>query len=129
MKKMSIVVLVMSLLLFVGCSSVQIPPAGAQEGPIAGVLSRDLDTTAALAKKYGAPEIAQCATYLHDAVAGSSALLAEKTDGLISLSVKLYLLKQQGIKGEDSFKQQCGTFAAGLLLELGKNARPGFGLR
>ena len=129
MKRMSMVVSAVGFILLVGCSSVQIPPLGAQEGPIAGVLSRDLDTTAALAKKYGAPEIAQCATYLHDAVAGSSALLAEKTDGLISLSVKLYLLKQQGVKGEDAFRKSCGEFAAGLLLELGKNARPGFGLR
>ena len=96
---------------------------GPVERMATGILVKDLTRAEEMAAKYGKPDIASCAKHLREAVAGKEARLAEDSDGLLSLALKLYLLKEGAAGSEEEFKKQCGPFAAGLLMEIGKNAR------
>ncbi len=85
------------------------------------VLSRvdkDLEVTVALAEKYGKEDLAKCAIYLRGALAGKRELLKEETGGIISAVLKIKLLREFALKDEESFKAECGAFAADLLLEI-----------
>ncbi len=85
------------------------------------VLSRvdkDLEVTVALAEKYGKEDLAQCAKYLRGALAGKRELLKEETSGIISAVLKIKLLREFALQDEESFKAECGAFAADLLLEI-----------
>ena len=91
-------------------------------------LDLDVKRAGELGAKYGAPEIAQCANWLDGALGGQTGLLQEPTAGLISSAIKLYLLKNQVSANEAAFKANCGAFAAGVMIEVGKqglSALPG----
>jgi hypothetical protein len=78
-----------------------------------------------IATKYNAPEIATCLHFVQGAFTQSNTLMSEDTNGLLSLSVKLYLLKKQtsgNQAAEQEFKDKCGSVAAGLMLEAAKSA-------
>lgn len=98
-----------------GCSAVQ--------GKVAELTSNDLQRTMELAEKYGKPGVASCASFLKAAIDGDAALAKEDTAGLISLAFKLYLLQDSKPVAEEQFKQQCGSVAAGLLIQAGKSLR------
>lgn len=73
----------------------------------------------------GKPDIAKCVGYLSEEVARTDALLAEKVSGIVSLSLKAYLLREmiQAKSGEEKLKSECGAFSAGLLLEVARGVR------
>ena len=109
--------LLLSTALLGGCA------AGPVQRLVSGIVVKDLTRAEEMANKYGKPDIASCAKHLREAVGGREALLAEDSDGLLSLALKFYLLKEGAAGSEQEFKKQCGPFAVGLLLEIGKNAR------
>jgi len=93
----------------------------AVETKVVGIVGNDLQSTVDIAEKYGKPEIATCAKFLKQSIDGDTALAKEDTKGLISLALKLYLLQESKPAAEEEFKKQCGTVAAGLLLQAGKS--------
>ena len=119
MKKL--IVLLLSLLL-VSCSAL-----GER---ITNRLSVDLTRTAEIATKANEPGIAKCAIYFNEALSDSTGALSEPTEGLISLAIKAYLLRKRNPEREAAFKRECGEFATGVLIELGRaaiSAAPGPG--
>jgi hypothetical protein len=91
------------------------------ESKVAGLVSNDLQRTAELASKYGQPSIANCANYLNSAINGHQELAKEDTSGVISYALRSYLHSRLTDGNEEAFKQNCGPFAAGLMLHMGKN--------
>jgi len=87
------------------------------------LVSRDLVRTKEMAETHGLPATAQCTTYLVEALEGRESLLSEDVDGLISLALKAYLLKNISQDAEAKFVKECGELAAKLLLEVGRAVR------
>jgi len=87
------------------------------------VVGGDLDKTIYLAEKYGKPQVAKCASYLRQALDKDMALMAEDTDGLISLAFKYYLMQESSPEAEEAFKRECSEVAIGILLQARKVIR------
>ena len=95
---------------------------------VADIIVTDATRGAELANKYGAPEVASCLQFVSESFAADDKLLSEDTSGLLSLTVKLYLLRKQAGDNavrEQAFKEKCGPVTAGLMLEMLKQARSG----
>ena len=92
---------------------------------IGNFIVADAKRSEAIATKYGAPEIATCMQFVETAFTQSNDLISEPTNGLLSFTTKLYLLKKQAsgnAAAEQAFKDKCGAVAAGLMLEAAKSA-------
>lgn len=115
---MNRIVLLIGLCLLLGVNA-----CGLVTKPIAAYTVRDLTRVQEMAETYGPPEVAVCAAYLQEAIAGKQQLLDEDVDGLLSLAFKAYLLREGVAVAEQQFKDNCGPFAAGLMLEAAKATR------
>lgn len=118
--KSVILFIVLAIFILSGCS---VTGGGPISQGVGDFIGKDAHRGAEIAAKYGAPEIATCLTFVEQSVTQSNALVTEDTNGVLSLSVKLYLLAQQlrgNQQAEAEFKSKCGAVAAGLLLEVAK---------
>lgn len=108
-------------------------------GKVAEIAKNDFNRTVELADKYGKPEVKKCFTFLVTALedieadrAKLDALLAEDTEGLASLGLKLFLLKeaQEGLNNparraqfEQNFDTNCDKIAGRVFIEIFRDAR------
>lgn len=106
---------------------------------IVEVARQDFKRTVELADKYGKPEVKKCFTFLNAALDGLDAnqatldaLLAENTEGVASLALKLVLIKEQlqslndpAVQAafEKDFKTYCSAMAGDMFLAIMKDAR------
>ena len=130
-KRIGIALGIFTLAFAIGCGQVVTQ--------IKGVVADDLTRTTELATTYGKPEVAQCAVFLNTVLksqdsteAKIDALLAEKTDGLISATFKAYLLAELVKSLNDpafqaqlqkDFDTNCKAVAGQLFINLVRDAR------
>lgn len=103
------------------------------------IVREDFKRTGELAETYGKPEVKKCVAFLTVALddidmsqAALEALLAEKTEGIVSITLKGVLIKEalQALNDpakqaafEAEFKVNCETMAGDMLLGMLKDAR------
>lgn len=105
----------LAVVLFAGCSVV-----GVVESVPLKLVSRDLKRASEIAEKYGDESTARCTRWMQGAIEGELELLGEDIDGLISLAIQQKLLKEHMTSNEAEFKENCGDFAAEIMLQVGK---------
>lgn len=104
---------------------------------IEGRVGLDLETTSAIAKKYGKPEVAQCSDFLlatlrsqDGARAKLKELMDEPTEGILSAALKAALIAELGramadqdkAKFEADFRANCNAVAGDIMIKLLQDA-------